>query len=112
MKTAYRTDVGRIRTVNEDSAAVEGSADGLTIAVLADGMGGHQAGDIASRTTIEIMMEELRRLRAEMDPAEWEAAVWPPSSGRTRKSTAGRRSIRSMPAWGPPSSRPLPTAAG
>lgn len=75
MKTAYRTDVGRIRTVNEDSAAVEGSADGLTIAVLADGMGGHQAGDIASRTTIEIMMEELRRLRAEMDPAEWEAAV-------------------------------------
>lgn len=75
MNTASRTDVGRIRTVNEDSAAVHTGADGLTIAVLADGMGGHQAGDIASRTTIEIMMEQLGPLRAEMKPDEWEQAI-------------------------------------
>jgi len=72
MKTAYRTDVGRIRTVNEDSAAVRDGDDGLTIAVLADGMGGHQAGDIASRTTIDILMKLLGPLRAEMTSEEWE----------------------------------------
>lgn len=39
------TDVGRQRDHNEDSFAI---ADDLQLFVVADGMGGHQAGDIAS----------------------------------------------------------------
>ena len=60
MKTAFKTDVGRIRSVNEDCAAVRSDMNGLTLALLADGMGGHKAGDIASQMTIEVIQRELR----------------------------------------------------
>ena len=76
MITAFRTDVGRIRAINEDRAAVQRTSGGVTLAVLADGMGGHQAGDIASQTTVEVIVEELSdRIRAEMSESEWEKAL-------------------------------------
>ena len=43
------TDVGNSRTVNEDSVRI---APDLNVAVLADGMGGHKAGEIASRMAV------------------------------------------------------------
>lgn len=62
MRTAGRTDIGRIRSVNEDRAFVLPESNGLVVAVVADGMGGHQAGDIASQMAIEKIQEELSRL--------------------------------------------------
>mgnify|MGYP005844168971 CR=1 FL=1 len=46
------TDPGRVRVKNEDSIATwpEGG-----LAVLADGMGGHQAGEIASRIAVDVI---------------------------------------------------------
>lgn len=46
------SDVGRIRQNNEDCYAV---LQGENIFIVADGMGGHKAGEIASRTAVEIM---------------------------------------------------------
>jgi len=64
LRSAYRTDVGRGRTVNEDRVVVkEGVAGGL-LAIVADGMGGHRAGDTASQITIELVEHALREADA------------------------------------------------
>lgn len=57
------SDIGRKRTVNEDSAAVFSLADGITLAVIADGMGGHQGGDFASSTAVQLLEEEFMKLK-------------------------------------------------
>ena len=51
---AAKTDVGRVRQGNEDSYLVE-----EPIFAVADGMGGHIAGDIASATAVEVIMDNI-----------------------------------------------------
>lgn len=60
MKTAYRTDIGRIRLINEDRCAVYDDFAGFVLAIVADGMGGHQAGDLASQMAVDGIVSNLR----------------------------------------------------
>jgi len=59
MEMARRTDIGRVRDLNEDSTGLIKSKSGQIIAIVADGMGGHQAGDVASREAVETIERVL-----------------------------------------------------
>jgi protein phosphatase len=54
------TLLGNYRENNEDSIDVKETPD-LTLCLVADGMGGQQAGEIASRRAIEILPRELKK---------------------------------------------------
>jgi PPM family protein phosphatase len=57
LEIACDTDVGMVRHENEDYLAIN---QGLGVAVLADGMGGYQAGEVASRLAVDTILNELQ----------------------------------------------------
>jgi PPM family protein phosphatase len=57
VKAVYRTDRGRIRQNNEDSVGTFVNKEGQLLAIVADGMGGHRAGDVASQMTVAHLQE-------------------------------------------------------
>ena len=57
VESASITDKGKKRAANEDALILE---DALGLYVVADGMGGHRAGDIASRLVVETIGEYIK----------------------------------------------------
>jgi hypothetical protein len=97
---------GMVRSHNEDTVFVDGEAG---IAVLADGMGGYNAGEVASGIAVNVvsngMMPELRSGR-ELSKIDVQAASRTArcccssrSLPRTKASTRRRRRVPSAPAW-------------
>jgi PPM family protein phosphatase len=79
-----RTDIGLVRTDNEDAflLVVGEEANGLPFdlvgfAAIADGMGGHAGGGLASETALEVLRESLHQ-----------AANWPSLGSALRHATA------------------------
>lgn len=70
LKTFSITDVGRKRQMNQDSVFSSEIAIGNlpNLFIVADGMGGHRAGDYASKCTVDTMKEVACR-SLETDPA-------------------------------------------
>lgn len=52
MEINFQTDVGQKRNTNQDYGGVFENKSSIPLAILADGMGGHQAGDVASRMAV------------------------------------------------------------
>ena len=52
MKSFYLTDAGKVRNHNEDSVIIVKNNDGEYLMAIADGMGGHSAGEVASSIAI------------------------------------------------------------
>jgi protein phosphatase len=61
------TDVGSVRDHNEDSITVD---DALALAILADGMGGHRGGEMASAITVSTILETLKKQLKKLTPGE------------------------------------------
>jgi len=62
LRTAGRTDVGCVRERNEDAFRVD---DENRLYIVADGMGGHQAGDVAARMVVDLLPGVLANILAE-----------------------------------------------
>ena len=74
MQTFYMTDAGKVRTHNEDNVTIINNKNDEFVLAVADGMGGHKAGEIASSIAIEYITESfegLETLGKKEDAIEW-----------------------------------------
>ncbi len=90
-----RSETGPVRRGNEDGFAVD---DGLGLYVVADGMGGHNAGEVASRLALETITGFIRRSNDERE-FSWPCGILPTLSYdgnrlRTAVYLANRRVFR------------------
>lgn len=62
MRSCAKTDIGSKRKINQDSVYRMDQPIGNlpNLYIVADGMGGHNAGDYASRTCVEVLSESVR----------------------------------------------------
>ena len=74
MKTYYQTDPGKVRSHNEDSVNIVKNLNDEYLVVVADGMGGHKAGEVAS----SLAVNELSKRFSELSSVgtKEEAVIW------------------------------------
>lgn len=60
MKSFYLTDCGKVRSHNEDSVIIVKNMKDEYLMAVADGMGGHSAGEIASSITISYISKHFK----------------------------------------------------
>ncbi len=64
MKSYYITDTGKVRTHNEDSVMIVKNLTGEYLMVVADGMGGHKAGEVASSIVVNGLTDKFKALES------------------------------------------------
>ncbi|MEW6673830.1 MAG: protein phosphatase 2C domain-containing protein [Thermodesulfobacteriota bacterium] len=69
IESAGITDVGRKRTGNEDALFLDSDTN---LFIVADGMGGHQAGEVASNLVVDTMRDYMKRFKEDADAEEME----------------------------------------
>lgn len=68
LTAAYKTDVGKQREQNEDNGYYMIGKDGdLGLFIVADGMGGYQAGEVASQLAVQKISESLQSFLSPVD---------------------------------------------
>ncbi|KAA0548181.1 Stp1/IreP family PP2C-type Ser/Thr phosphatase [Bacillus sp. BGMRC 2118] len=72
MKTFFLTDRGRVRQHNEDNGGAFKNKSGQLLAVVADGMGGHRAGDVASSMATSLFEKHWTETNSITSPDEAE----------------------------------------
>ena len=74
MKTFYLTDAGRVRTHNEDSVTILKNKSGEHLLMVADGMGGHRKGEVASSIAITHLgkrFTDIASIGTKLDAVNW-----------------------------------------
>lgn len=85
---ACRTDTGRQREQNEDAVAI---LPDIGVAILADGMGGHSAGEEASRMAVEMVQAILLQTAGVPPDARLDTAIQAAHSGILEKAASSPR---------------------
>lgn len=74
MKSFYLTDTGKVRSHNEDSVTILKNASNEYLLVVADGMGGHRAGEVASSMVVTHLgkrFSSLSSVGSKVDAINW-----------------------------------------
>src|SRR5699024_2695689 len=74
MEAQFLTDRGQVRECNEDSGGLFYNQSNQLLAIIADGMGGHSAGDIASEMAVSLLQkkwEQLEQFHAPEQTEKW-----------------------------------------
>ena len=74
MRAVFRTDKGKIRLHNEDNGGIFQNQANQSLAIVADGMGGHRAGDVASEMTVlklKGFWEETKKIETAEQAENW-----------------------------------------
>ena len=74
MKSFYLTDPGKVRDHNEDSVIIINNEDGECLMAIADGMGGHSAGEVASSIAINYLGKHFKdtfKNMSKVDAVNW-----------------------------------------
>lgn len=74
MQTFYFTDPGKVRSHNEDSVTIINNENKEFVLAIADGMGGHKAGEVASSIAIEHVINSfynLKTMGSKENAIEW-----------------------------------------
>ena len=74
MKSYYLTDVGKVRSHNEDSVLIIQNGSGETLMLVCDGMGGHRAGEVASSLAVTHFGKRFQKLSSvgsKLDAVNW-----------------------------------------
>jgi serine/threonine protein phosphatase PrpC len=74
MKSFYLTDTGKVRSHNEDSVTILKDLSGEYLLVVADGMGGHRAGEVASSMVVTHLgkrFSEISTVGPKLDAVNW-----------------------------------------
>jgi len=74
MKTFYLTDSGKVRDHNEDSVTIIKNQKGEHLMIVADGMGGHRAGEVASSMVVTHLgkrFASLSSIGSKLDAVNW-----------------------------------------
>ena len=70
MKTFFLTDTGKVRDHNEDSVTILKNANNEYLLVVADGMGGHKCGEVASSMAVDHITKKFEELETLGDKAK------------------------------------------
>ncbi|MDO5393265.1 MAG: Stp1/IreP family PP2C-type Ser/Thr phosphatase [Mycoplasmatota bacterium] len=74
MKSFYLTDAGKVRDHNEDSVIIVKNNEGSYLMAIADGMGGHSAGEVASSIAIGYLGKHFKETfinMSKVDAVNW-----------------------------------------
>ena len=73
MEAYYQTEVGKVRSHNEDNVISVATLDNDYLLIVADGMGGHRAGEVASMITTAYLADEFMKIKlnTKEEAIEW-----------------------------------------
>lgn len=74
MRTCYMTDLGKVRSHNEDSVTILKNESDEYLLIVADGMGGHRKGEVASSIAVSYLgkrFNDTPSIGTKLDAVNW-----------------------------------------